>query len=109
MNRPITKTDVTKADLNRLEKLNESVKGTHGYRKYHMMLECKYRIESGEWSGWQFVGWCVPTPADMKVKKVGNNVYLMREATNADNEEMVMRFLLTEACNEVLKVIDIDV
>lgn len=112
MNKTIAKTDimkntVTKADLEQLAEVNESVKGTHAFRKYYMMMECKYRTESGKWSAWKFMGWNVPTPADMKVKKIGNNVYLIRE-TNIDHEETVTRYTLTEACNEVLKVLDID-
>lgn len=104
----IMKTEVTKADLERLVEANDSVKGTHAFRKYQMMMECKYRTASDKWSAWKFLGWNVPTPADMKVKKVGNNVYLIRE-TYIDYEETVTRYTLTEACNEVLKVLDIGV
>lgn len=94
---------VTEAEFQKLSEANEKVKGTNSYAKYRMMMEYKTKTD-GRWSAWRFFGWGVPVPVDMKVKKVGDKIYLMKEGITVFGETELTRYTLTEACNEVLKV-----
>lgn len=97
------KKTVSEEEMRKLIEANDSVSGTSDYRKYHMMIEYKTK-HNGKWSNWKFLGWGVPVSFDMKVKKVGENVFLMREDNNCMGEEEVTRYTLTESVNQILNV-----
>lgn len=94
---------VSDQEMEKLVEANLSVCGTSDYMKYHMMTEYKTKC-NGKWSNWKFLGWGVPVPFDMKVKKVGDNVFLMREDISHVGEEEVTRYTLTESVNQILNV-----
>lgn len=97
------KSVVTELEFQRLSEANEKVRGTNNYAKYRMMTEYKTKT-NGRWGAWKFLGWGVPFPFEMKVKKVGDKIYLMKEGTTVFGEKEITRYTLTETCNEVLKV-----
>lgn len=98
------KKTVSEHEMNKLVEANDSVRGTNDYMKYHMMAEYKTKRD-GKWSKWNFLSWGVPVPFDMTVKKVGENVFLMREGVNCMGEEEITRYTLTESVNQILNVV----
>ena len=44
---------VTKQELDTLVKANDTVRGTHDYMKYFMMMEYKTK-QNGKWSAWKY-------------------------------------------------------
>lgn len=98
------KKTVSEQDIQKLVEANDSVRGTSDYMKYHMMIEYKTK-HNGKWSSWKFLSWGVPIPFDMIVKKVGKNIFLMREGLSAMGEEEITRYTLTESANTILNII----
>lgn len=95
---------VTKQELDTLVKANDTVRGTHDYMKYFMMMEYKTK-QNGKWSAWKYLGHGIPIPADMTVKKVKDAVYLMRSSISSETgEDEMTRLLVTEAVNKVLNI-----
>ena len=96
------KTHLTVEDLNKLRDAHESVRGTNEYQKYLMENELKRRLADGKWSNWKFIGWYIPHSADeVKIKKVGEKVYIMRDGAFGDAVE---RYTVTEEVNKLLDI-----
>lgn len=98
------KKTVSELEMQKLCEANDSVRGTTAYTKYHMMIEYKTK-RNGKWSAWKFLGWGVPVPFDMVVKKVGEKIYLVREDLSVMGEYEVTRCTLTDTANEILNII----
>lgn len=67
------KTTITIKELSNLYNLNESVKGTKDYMKFHMQKDSKINNK------WVYIGWGIPSSnIEAKVKKVKDKYYLIQ-------------------------------
>lgn len=94
---------ITKEQIDHINFLNENVKGTENYTKYHMLTESKSK-NNGKWSKWTFLGWGVPYVSELIVKKIKDTVYLIYEGIDGGGYESVTRYTVTNAINDVLKI-----
>lgn len=98
------KKQLTAEDLSILREAHVALRGTKDYQKYLMENECKYkRAIDDKFTGWKWIGWNIPYSLDQAVvKKVGENVYIMRE--QPDGWGCVDRWAVTAEVNELLKI-----
>lgn len=94
---------VTKEEIESLNMENQKVIGTKEYQKYHMEAEVKYE-KDGKMSVWKFIGHGIPNPQQYSVKKFKDKIYLVREYT-VYGEKYFDRYTVTDAVNEILKIV----
>ena len=72
---------VSQADIKKIIQLNESVKGTTDYMKYHMEMSYKHdNTKKGGFTNWKFLGYGYPFEHDEKALE-GRNVAKSRNRT----------------------------
>jgi len=93
---------ITKEEIKKINDLNNSVRGTSEYTKYHMMQEFKYK-KDGKWTHWIYAGYIDRIyRKNLFVKTVKNKVYLVTETFTELGGDTVDRYEVTDTIKEVL-------
>ncbi len=93
---------LTKEEIKKINDLNNSVKGTPEYAKYHMMQEFKYK-KDGKWTRWIFAGHTGNIyKKHLFVKYIKDKIYLVTETFTELDSDTVDRYEVTDTIKEVL-------
>lgn len=103
----ILKSELDKADFDKLREANDSVKGTSDYNKYYM--EChekhersEFSLGKGMWTKWKFYGWypaCDVNHAEVTV--YGDTVWIV---DSIERYGVVSKYRASDAVNELLGI-----
>lgn len=93
---------ITNEEIEKIIALNNSVRGTSEYTKYHMYSEEKY-FNNGKWSNWCAGGWADKIFVNkLIVKKVRDKIYLVSEPYKVGDYTYMDRYEVTDTIKEVL-------
>jgi hypothetical protein len=93
---------ITKEEIDKICELNNSVRGTTEYTKYHMYCETK-RFENGKWTGYGSGRWAsIIYKNKLIVKKVKDKIYLISDAYTLFGNTAIDRYEVTDTIKEVL-------
>lgn len=93
---------ITKEEIKKINDLNNSVRGTSEYTKYHMMQEFKYK-KDGKWTPWIYAGYIDHINIkNLFVETVNDNVYLVSESFDELSDDIVYRYEVTDTIKEIL-------
>ena len=93
----------TVEDVNRLNELNNSVKGTSDYHIYYIYSQSNWKNEDGKWVGWKAGSWTngIYSNRPLTVKRVKDKVYLVTEEYNVNGYVQKDRYELTSRVREI--------
>lgn len=97
---------LTEEELNKIIQAHDSLVGTTEYRKYHMCLEFKMKINGKDkWTKWEYCAWGIPQTTQYYFKKLNGKLYLMSEIhkDQYDNED-VERYEVTDEVKKLLQI-----
>lgn len=93
---------ITKEEIKKINDLNNSVRGTTEYAKYHMTQEFKYKKDD-KWTRWIFAGYIDRIyRKHLFVKTVKDKVYLVTDTFTELDSDTVDRYEVTDTIKEVL-------
>ena len=93
---------ITKEEIKKINDLNNSVRGTTEYAKYHMTQEFKYK-KDGKWTRWIYAGYIDHIyRKNLFVKYVKDKIYLVTETFTELDSNTVDRYEVTDVIKEVL-------
>ena len=72
---------ITKEEIDKINDLNDSVKGTDKYTKYYLYSQSNWKNDDGKWVGWKAGYWVngIYSNRLLTVKIVKDKIYLVSE------------------------------